>query len=96
LIKLPVAALLRSFPAEHGPDHVILLNRIFGEQFVLDIGPRNGGGCFRAQGNQVPLAVREGIHLLFNNIRIFTDAPGEQFCPFHYRDADLLETEIFQ
>jgi hypothetical protein len=31
LIKLPVPALLRSFPPEHGPDHIKFLDRIFGE-----------------------------------------------------------------
>ena len=44
LVKLAVASLLRSFPAKHGPDGIKFANRIFGIQFVLDIGSNNGCG----------------------------------------------------
>ncbi len=96
LIKLPVSSLLGPLPAEHGTDGVKFLDRIRGIQSMLNVGPHNRSRGFRTQGNQIPFAIRKGVHLLFDNVRIFTDAAGKELGTLHNGDADLFEAEILQ
>ena len=96
LVKLPVAPLLGSFPAEHGANSVKFAHRVLGIQFVLNIGPHNRCRCFRAQGQEIPFSIGKGIHFLFHNIGIFPDTPGKQLGALHNRNADFFKAKVLQ
>src|SRR4030065_958888 len=53
------------------------------------IGTSHGGSGFRTKGQRVSTSIREGIHLLFDNVSSFTNPPGKKFCPFHDRYSDF-------
>ncbi len=96
LIKLPVAPLLGPLAAKHGADGVELAHRVLGVKPVLDVGAHHRGGRLRTQGQQVALAVGEGVHLFFDDVGVFADAAGEQFGFLHDGNADLGKTEFFK
>ena len=94
LVKLPIAALLGSLPTKHGTDGKKFFNRVSGIQLVLDVGPANRSRGLGPQGDQIALAIRKGVHLFFNDIRILTNAAGKKLGAFHDGNPDLLEAEI--
>ncbi len=91
--ELPVAPLLGSFAPEHRADGVEPLHGVGRVQLVLDVGPHDGGRGLRAQGDHLPAAVGEGVHLLFDDVRVLADAALEELGPFHDRDPYLTEPE---
>ena len=50
LEELAVAAFLRALAAEHGADHVELVQQAAAVQVVLDVGANDAGSRFRAKG----------------------------------------------
>ena len=87
LVKLPVAAALRAFMAEHRP-HVIQALTAFVQQVVLDDRAHHTGGGLGAQRQLLSVqTVFKGIHFLFNNVGHFTKAAHKQSRRFNNRRA---------
>ena len=63
---------------------------------MLNVSSYNRGSGFRAQCDQITFAIGEGIHLFFDNIRIFTDAAFKKLCALHDRYPDFFKPEIFK
>jgi hypothetical protein len=68
LVELPITSFLWPFMSEHRPDGVKLAHSRLQMQLVLDECPNHRGGGLGAQGEKLAVAVREGVHFLFDNI----------------------------
>ena len=54
--------------------------------------PEHAGGALGPEGDGAALAaIREGIHLLANHVRLGSDRPAEQLCLLDHRSRDLVE-----
>src|SRR5688572_12342603 len=89
-MELPEAPRLRSLMAKHGPEIKKLLRERIGCPIVLDEGANCPRCTFRAQGQRGPIPIREGVHLLLNDIRGRADASGKERGKFENRDTDFL------
>ena len=100
LEELAVAALLRALAAEHGADHVKLVQQAAAVQVVLDIGANDAGSGFGAEGERLRLfaggagTVFPGEHLLGDDVGLFADAAGEQLGGLEQRRADFVEVIV--
>ncbi len=80
LVKLAVAAALRTLVAEHRA-HVVQALAAFVEQVVLDHRAHQTGRAFGAQGQLLTVqAVFKGVHLLFDDVCDLTQAAHEKRC----------------
>ena len=89
LMKLAIAAFLRTFVPEHRagvPETAGLIE----QKTVLFGGPNTTGGALRAEGQTVTVAVFKGVHFLFDDVGHFTNRTLEQIGLFHNRHADFL------
>ena len=78
---------------EHGADGVELLDGVVLVKTVLDIGPDQRSRGFRPKAHALSLAVRKGVHLLGDNVRLLADAPAEELGHFEEGDHHFLEAE---
>ena len=96
LMKLPVAALLRTLVAEHLA-HVIKPLRRLRDQVVLDDGTHTARCPLGAQRQRFSVeAVDEGIHFFFDDIRHLADSALEQWRRFNNGHANRPVAIAFQ
>ena len=55
------------------------------------IGAADAGGEFGAQGQRIAAAVREGVHLLGDDVGGLADRAGEDLGRLEHRHLDMLE-----
>ena len=91
LPELPIATLLRPLPAEHGPCVPESRRRIAVDHSRVEIRAHDTGRALRTQRQRRPIAVREGVHLLLDDVRRLTDRPPEQLRPLEHGKPDLVE-----
>ncbi len=92
-MKLTVATFLRSFMPEHGPGIPHPVSRpLLSQQLVFNHGTYAAGRAFRTQAQAVPTAIREGVHLFFDDIGHFTDGVLKQRSALDQGQTDLLVT----
>ena len=94
LVELPVPPLLRSLVTEQRPMRRELQRRML-LPAVRDIGTRNPGGEFGAQGQTLPAAILERIHFLRHHIGGLANGPGKHLGEFKHRRMDALEAIKF-
>ncbi len=90
-MKLAVAPLLRTLVPKHGsavPEPLYLIE----QQAMLKTRPHTAGSALRPQGEAVTIAVLEGIHLLFDDIRDLADGAFEQVGHLQDGHTDLVVT----
>ena len=68
-MKLPEPPGLWPFVPEHGTGIAVFLRPGVGGSVVFDECPNRSGRPFRSQGQGGAVAIREGIHLLLNDVR---------------------------
>ncbi len=78
LVELAVTTFLRAFIPEHGTPKVEFLNPPGGVKVMLNVSTDDGGGGLGPQGQGLTALVREGVHLLFHDVRGFSDTPLKQ------------------
>ena len=89
LMELPVAALLRPLVAEDRAEVIELEHPALRQQIMLDDRAHRRRGALRAQREQITAAALEGIHLLGDDIGLFSDPAREQIRCFEDRRANL-------
>ena len=87
LVKLALAAFLRSLIAEHGAAVPQPLGHT--QQAVLDRSAHATGGALRPQGQVFAIAVIEAVHLLLDDVSHLADGALEQLGLLHHGQADL-------
>lgn len=94
LMKLAVAALLRTLVPKHGA--VVPEAPRRGEQTVLNGRTHATRGALGAQAEAVAVAVGEAVHLLLDDVGNRADGTFEQVRHLHQGRADLLVTIAFE
>ena len=89
LMELTLTAFLRAFMPEHWTG-IEIFQRNFLLQAVRDIGTGNTRSIFRPQGHAVAVPHGEGIHLLGDHVRGFTQRPAEHFGKLENRRYNFL------
>ena len=91
LVELPEAPLLRPFPAEHGPHVVDLPDLRVPMDLVLQVGPDHRCRPLRPKRKRAAVTVVEGVHLLGDDVGVFSHPPGKQLGAFEDRRANFGE-----
>ena len=87
LMKLALAAFLGPFVAKHRPPVPQTLRRC--REIVLHHRPHAPRRALRAQRHTVVIAIREAVHLFFDDIGDLADGAGEQIRRLDNGQADL-------
>src|SRR5207244_3315110 len=91
LVELAPAPLLLLFVAEHRADVVELLDPSRAVHVVLGVGAHDRGRGFGSKRDRLPALVREGVHLLADDVGVKPYPAREQLRGLQDRRADLLE-----
>jgi hypothetical protein len=63
---------------------------------VAQAGPDHTGSRLRPQRHAVAVAIREGIHFLFDDIGQFTDGTRKEFRTLEHRQTDPTVAIVFE
>ena len=90
LVKLAIAALLRTLVSKHRPPVEQFQRHMLG-QAVGNEGAGHAGRVFRTKRDAVSTAIGEGVHFLSDDIRTIAEGTGEDLGEFEYRGGYFAE-----
>ena len=96
LVKLAVAACLRSLVPEHRPHRVQPHRLRMDVQAVLDVGPEQRRGRLGPERERLARPVLKRVHLLLDDVRGLADPASEQLGPLEERQTDFLVSVGFE